>query len=219
MALFRKKATPAPTPTPAPMATPAPKEASPPLWPDWDIVPVINAVRECAGHLDGRELDPELLQARWADHHRDCQLEPPTAASFEFLGSLDADARRRLGVAIELFDQPELRASLPLITAEAGADDLIQRLHSMAVETNALTLNMLRQEAIRAQEFARHLSFYLHLGVRGETAGQSERRRRTLDYKRLLREAELAKLGAQEKMDALRKLQEKDPRNARRGKW
>ncbi len=87
--------------------------------------------------------------------------------------------------------------------------------------TNAapLTVALVRQSAIRAEEFARHFSMRLGIAIRGETGEKSLKRLNALDYRRLLSEAEQAKQAAQDQMERLRKKQEQTDRGRRRGKW
>jgi hypothetical protein len=210
MALFRKKSAPAPQ---------APIEPEPAKV-EWDLAVVAGEVRERAGRLEGREIEPELMGARIADHCRDCQIEPPRLEALDVLALLDADALRRLALAVGVFDRVELRAVLLALTPTLSADDIVQCLSRLVVlEADALTVDLIRQSEVRAEEFARHLSFLLGVAVKGESAEESKRRRHALDYKRLLAEAEEAKRTAEEKLEALRKRQQEDPRRARRGKW
>ena len=86
-------------------------------------------------------------------------------------------------------------------------------------ETSApVTVALVRQSEVRAEEFARRLAADLGVAIAGETAEHSQQRLDAIDYKRLLAEAEQAKAAAQAQMEKLRKKQEELDLRRRRGK-
>ena len=166
-------------------------------------------------------MDAPLVHARLADHYRDLGFAPPAAANFErHSAGLDVEAWRRLALGVAMLDQSELRGALAAIAASMpAAFQLASGLLGLAQETDPLTVALVRQNATRAEEFARHLAKRLGIGIAGETDDESGARLHEIYYKRLLAEAEQARAAAQEKMDKLRQKQTEADGRRRRGKW
>jgi hypothetical protein len=163
----------------------------------------------------------DLVRARLADHYRDVGLAPPDAAEFERRASgLDVEGWRRLALAVATLDDDGLRTALAGLAPRVPVSLQVERgFLGVARDTAPLTVSLVRQNAVRAEEFARHLAGRLGVGIAGETDEQSRTRLQALDYKRLLAEAEQARAAAQEKMDRLRKKQAEVDQGRRRGKW
>jgi hypothetical protein len=211
MAMFRKK----------PPTTPGDARPAMPHV-EWDLGQLVGRVRDAAPALEARDVDAALVQARFADRCRDAGLAPPEAAEFERqVEGLDVEGWRRLALAAAALDDAALWAGL------AGrdrwvpvADGVAIGLPRLARSIAPLTVALVRQSAVRAEEFARHLTMSFGIGIVGETGQQSLDRLYALDYRRLLAEAEQAREAAQEKMERLRKKQQEfDGARRRRGKW
>jgi hypothetical protein len=210
MAVFRKKAV-------------APPEVEPVEAPkvEWHLAHLVDRVRDAAPALEARDVEAALVRARLADHYRDLGLLPPDAADFERQAlDLDIEGWRRLALAVATFDDAELRAALAALAPRVPVAVQVESgLLGMARETGPLTVALVRQSAVRAEEFARHLAQRLGLGIVGETGRESQTRLYVLDYRRLLAEAEQAKAAAHEKMERLRQRQSEADNRRRRGKW
>jgi hypothetical protein len=207
MALYKKRSA-------AAAATEAPRVV-------WAIGHLVGRIQDAAPALEARDVEAALVQARLADHYRDIGLAPPDAREFERRASdLDVDGWRRLALAVATLDDADLRGALAVIAPRLPVGVQAYRgLLGLARETAPLTVALVRQSASRAEEFARHLSMRLGVGIAGETEAESRARLNALDYKRLLAEAEQAKAAAEEKMERLRQRQEVAEGRRRRGKW
>lgn len=210
MAIFRKKS----NATPMVEAPEMPRVA-------WDISRLILRVSSAAPTLEASEVDAALLHARLADHYRDVGLSPPDIAEFgRDLSRLDVESLRRMALAVATLDDPELRSVLVELAPLVPISDQIERgFLELARDTAPLTVALVRQSAIRAEEFARHFSMRLGIAILRETSEKSQQRLNALDYRRLLLEAEQAKQAAQDKMERLREKQKQSDRQRRRGKW
>jgi hypothetical protein len=188
----------------------------------WELPHLVGRVRDAAPAFEARDVEAALVHARLADHYRDLELTPLPPAEFERLaGDLDVEGWRRLAVVVATLDDPGLRAALgdraPWLTAAAQVESGFL---GLARDIAPLTIALVRQSAVRAEEFARHFAMRLGVGIVGESLEQSRARLHALDYKRLLAEADQAKAAAHEKMERLRKKQqESDRRGRRRGKF
>ena len=162
-----------------------------------------------------------LVHARLADQYRDVGLAPLDASDFDRLASsLDGEGWRRLALAVLTLDDAELRPALSTLAPRVPVAVQVKNgLLGLALETAPLTVDLVRQSAVRAEEFARQLAMRLGVAIVGETEAQSLARANALDYKRLLAEAELAKAAAHEKMERLRQRQAEADGRRRRGKW
>ncbi len=188
---------------------------------EWDLAHLVGRVRDAAPALEARDVEAALVHARLADHYRDVGLAPPDAADFERqAGSLDVEGWRRLALAVATLDDTILRAAFGAPTRRVPvAAQLESGFTGLAREIAPLTVALVRQSAIRAEEFARHLAMRLGVGIVGETGEQSRALLDAMDYNRLLREAEQARVLAHENMERLRTKQlEADDRRGRRGK-
>jgi hypothetical protein len=213
MALFKKKPPPA-APQPAP--APAPPRV------EWGVEGLARRTQEMAPALESKDVEPALVRARLADHYRDAGLPPPEPAWFdEQAAGLDGEGWRRLSLAVGLLDDDAARAALPALAERIPVAGQVRDGFIAAVgHTELLTLGLIRQSAVRAEEFVRHVAARLGVAVAEETEEESRRRLHAIDYRRLLAEAEQAKAAAEERMARLRKKQEEDERRRRpRGKW
>jgi len=186
-----------------------------------DLGPLEAALAEIVPRLENAEVEPDLVRARLADGYRDAGVNPPVPDAFDKLvPDLDAEAWRRLALAVCALNLPEVCATVPGLVGNAGAIAQVKEAFvGLALATPLLTMTLLRQSPLRVEEFARHFLARLGTAVSGETAAQSRERLERLDYGRLLAEAERAKVSAEERMEYLRQLQEDQARRARRGKW
>jgi hypothetical protein len=183
---------------------------------EWDLRTMMQQLRELAPVLATRDIELPLLQARLADHYRDLNRAPVPPAHFDHLvHNLDAEAWRRLALAVGALDHADIRSAM-LHRPTSVAEQVEVGFIDMARNTDALTLALLRQSDVRIEEFARHFARHLGIAWRGETRDQSQRRLDLIDYKRLLAEADAAKKLAEERMDYLRKKQEQEDAAARR---
>jgi hypothetical protein len=210
MALFRKKAN---------LASDSAEALVPRV--EWHLEQLIARVRDEAPALEARDIDAALVHARLADQYRDLGLAPPNVALFEQnSANLDVEGWRRLALAVAILDDAALLPALLEIAPRVPVAVQVENgFLAVARETAPLTVALVRQSAIRAQEFGRHLAMRLGFGIAGESLEQSRAILKSLDYKRLLTEADVAKAAAQEKMERLRQKQmEADMLRRRRGK-
>ena len=211
MAVFRKKSAAAPVGT-----SPAPPRF------EWDLLALVERVREAAPALEAKEVEPALVQARLADLCRDAGLAPPEPSEFQRqLASLDPEDSRRLALAVAAIDDAGLWAGLASLKPWLPvAAKVAAELRNLSREVAPLTVALVRQSPTRAEEFARHLAMRLGARIAGETEEESRNRLDALDYRRLLAEAEQAHAAGEQKMERLRKKQqEADGLRRRRGKW
>lgn len=189
---------------------------------EFALVPLEAAVADTVPQLEGKAIEAVLVRARLADAYRDAQVEPLSPDAFDALtADLNAEAWRRLALAVSVLDLPMTRTALPHLIDEGGsARQVDEAFVCLARETSLLTMELLRQGPFRIEEFIRHFLARLGGAVAGETTQQSRERLERLDYGRLLAEAERAKVSAADRMDYLRKLQEEqNKRRPGRGKW
>jgi hypothetical protein len=219
MIFKRKPPVISPTPSPpaptAPVATPA--EA--PVEIEWELGVATAQIRSLATALESREVEPQLIRARLADHYRDLEIEPMPPDLFDQLvQDLDVEAWRRMALAVGVLDHPQIRSAL--VTGNTPVAIQVRLgFVGLALDTDALTLSLLRQSDVRVEEFARQLAAHLDVAWRGESAQESRNRLEQLDYKRLLAEAERAKQQADKRMGYLRKQHEENmARRRSRGK-
>jgi hypothetical protein len=210
MSLFRKKLT-----SRDDVETPAAREV------EWELGALVDRVREAAAALEAKEIEVALVHARLADHYRDIGLVPPDPTTFERrTRGLDAEGCRRLALAVATLDDADLRGALAALARAVPVDVQVEHgFLALAREIAPLTVTLVRQSAVRAEEFARHFSARLGVSIVGETRGESRKRLGALNYRRLLAEAEQAKAAAHEKMERLRQQQSEADRRRRRGKW
>jgi hypothetical protein len=212
MALFKKRPVADPGGDGAPTAGPKVQ---------WDLGHLVGRVRDAAPALEARDVEAALVQARLADHYRDVGLAPPDAAEVEGRArDLDLEGWRRLALAVAALDDAGLRSALAELAPAVPVTVQVESgFLGLARDTAPLTVALVRQSAVRAEEFARHFAMQLGVAILGETATESRERLHALDYKRLLAEAEQAKAAAHEKMERLRRRQAEADRRTRRGKW
>jgi hypothetical protein len=184
---------------------------------EFDLAALQQAAGSLAAALAASEIDLELARARLADRCRDAHVRPTHPLQLgPMLEALDAEGRRRLALIVALLEQ---RAAADDVAALLGSmgPAVGQAVVGLAAATAPLTLELVRESPLRAQEFCRHLIAHFGAGVRGETSLESARQLERLDYGRLLEEADRAKMSAGERLEYLKKLQEQ--RAPRRGKW
>jgi hypothetical protein len=183
-----------------------------------DLPELVERAVELSARLAAADVDPDLARARLADRCRDAGVDPAEPRRFASLQeALDVEGRRRLALAIDLLDVPPLRDAAPLLLGVLDGD-AGPALFRLTHATAALTVAVVREGPLRAQEFCRHLLAHLGGLVAGETEAESKQRLERLDYARLLAEAERAKMSAEERMAYIRRLQEQRA-PPRRGKW
>jgi hypothetical protein len=190
----------------------------PPLW---DVALLTDYVHTSARDWEQRTVDPTLVEARLGDRMRDEQLRPLSTTQFaQLVGVLDEQAWRRMALAVGAFDLPEVRGVLPILAAIYSLDQRVYGgLVQLAAETDVLSLTLLGQSVVRAEEFARHFASQLGVEIRDESPDQSRAILDRISYRRLLAEAERARDSAEEQLEYLRKLQEAQDSGRRRGKW
>jgi len=166
-----------------------------------------------------QKVDIQLVHARLADHYRDMELNFIAPQDFQILvEQLNEEGRQRLALAVAGLDHDELKKALGLKTD--GVEQIKHCFFNFAMETNLLTMELLRQSPLRVEEFARQFLASNGADIEGETKAESQQRLARLDYRRLLNEAEQAKASAEERMDYLRQLRENQERRlGRRGKF
>ncbi len=186
----------------------------------------LGAVRACfaqgAVRCARKAIEPALVCARLSDHCRDAGLVPLLPEDFaERTADLDAEAWRRLALAVSALELPQVRAALPALVGEKPLGPFLDRgFFGLARELSLLTLELLQQGPLRIEELARQFIARLGATVEGENEVQSLQRLHRLDYARLLEQAERAKVSAEERVEYIRKLQEEQERQRpRRGKW
>lgn len=189
----------------------------PPQRVELDLAVLQDAAAGLAAALAASDVDLDLARARLADRCRDAGVRPTHPLRLgPMLEALDPEGRRRFALVVALLEEPEITpyAAALLAGLRPGVGPAVV---GVVVATGPLTLELVRESPLRAQEFCRHLVAHLGAAVRGETARESAGRLERLDYGRLLEEAERAKMSASERLEYLRKLQEE--RGPRRGKW
>jgi hypothetical protein len=207
MAFFKKK-------QPSQDVTSAP----PPPQVSLDLAVLQEHAAQSAALLAGAEVNLDLVRARLGDACRDAGVRPVPPAQLEpMLASLDEEARRRFALGVAVLQHVEIASRAPAIFARFGGGSVATQLLVLVGATGPLTMGLLRESPLRAQEFTRHLIRHLLALVKGERPEESVRQLQRLDYGRLLEEAERAKMSASERLEYLRKLQEE--RAPRRGKW
>ena len=171
--------------------------------------------------LAGKAVETALVCARLADGYRDMDLQPITPEQFENETiDLDAEAWRRLALAVTALDLQDVRAILPSLLGEQTVREQIRQGYvGLAHDLPLLTMELMSQSELRVEEFARNFVARIGAQVMGETPQQSRERLHRLDYARLLEEAEQAKESAEERLEYIRKLQEEQDKKTRRGKW
>jgi hypothetical protein len=176
--------------------------------PKLDLAPlcahIAAAARACA------PADPDLNRARLADHCRNVGLLPLLPDEFDRSApGLEADGHRRLGLLIGLFDLEPVRAALAELATNWPVHQIVSSAFTgLAQETPLLTIDVLGQSEQRVEELARRFLAAIRVGVSGETTDDTKRRACTLDYARLLQEADKARDAAKDRAERLRQLQE-----------
>lgn len=188
---------------------------------EWALAPLVDRVQDAASVLEAKALVAPLVHARLADQYREIGLEPPRAEELSRqIGELEVESLRRLAVAVAMLDDAGVReALLALAPRVPVAVQVEMGFLGLARDVAPLTIGLVRQSAVRAEEFARHFTARLGVGFVGETDEQSRSRLHALDYKRLLAEVDQAKAAAQANLERLRKKQVEADQVRRRGKW
>jgi hypothetical protein len=164
--------------------------------------------------------DPDLTRARLADGCRDAAVTPALPEEFDAAANgLDGEGWRRLAVLVSVLDLAPVRAALSQLPAGRSGAEAVAAFVGVARTTPLLTIEVLEQSELRAEELARRLLTELGAAVTGETADESKKKLHRLDYGRLLAEADQARQAAAERAERLKKLQdEQEMRRSRRGK-
>jgi hypothetical protein len=198
----------------------APK--APPKVSEVDLAELSAHFARVSPTLESKKIEPELMRARLADRLRDVDVDPLAPEFFsQHTRDLDAEAWRRLALALSALDLPNVRdAQRAALTSLITEDHARLAFFDFARQANLLTLELLRQSPLRLEEFTRRWIFCLGASIKGENTRESAQKLERLDYGRLLSEAERAKKAADERADYLRKLQEEqDKKLAPRGKF
>jgi hypothetical protein len=178
---------------------------------------VVAELRERAAAVVVRGVEPELCRARLADGLREHQLAPMAAEELQALvADFDEGAWARLELVAALVSGAAMRPVWR--SAERDGAALMREAVGAVKSKPLLTLELIHQSDLRAEELARAFLAALQVRIGGESEAQSNDRMERLDYERLLAQAELAKKQAESRMEELRKLQEQQ-QPARRGKW
>ena len=166
-------------------------------------------------------MDRELVEARLADGMRDLQIAPAASQHFAACTApLDENGWRRLALATTVLESADFSSVLSLISwPEPLGDRICETLARVATVTDALSLTLIGESDLRAEEFARHVAAHLGVTIAGETPDQSNAILDRLDFRRLLEEAARAKDTAQGQFEYLRQLQAMQELGRRRGKW
>ena len=181
---------------------------------------VVGELQQAAIGLLPRPLDEELLLARLADGLRRHGLAPPPVAETAGLtATLDEDGRQRAALLGALLDGAAMSAVWPALGPGGQGGPIIARgILPVARKKRLLTLELVRQSELRAEELARALLAELGAAIVGESAKVSQQQLAELDYERLLSQADQARREAEKRLEELRKLQDQSP-GGRRGKW
>lgn len=184
---------------------------------------LLHVLKRALPSLEGGPIEPLLVRARCMDALRDALVIPPLAAALDqSCADLDEGAWRRLALLGELASDEALRPALAeAVRGEARPGEFWEEGFLGFVRSMDLhTIPLLRESQHRLEEFARAWMLRAGIAVTGETPAQSLERLERLDYARLLSEVERARRGADDRLEYLRKLQEKADRLlAPRGKW
>lgn len=183
-----------------------------------DLVAVRAKLGDAVRRVGGA--DPELTRARLADGCRDAAMTPPLPEEFDAaVAGLEGESWRRLAVLVGVLELGAVRAALPQLPAGRSAEELVAAFVGLAFATPLLTIEVLEESELRAEELSRRLVATLGAAVAGESLDESKKALHRLDYARLITEAEQARQSAAERAERLRVLQEEqEARRTRRGK-
>jgi Mg/Co/Ni transporter MgtE len=186
------------------------------------IEALIAEVGAASIELEGNPgaIEPALIVARFQDALRSRGIRPlPAAAVAELVAGMDQEARMRLSILAALAEGPALAEALSAFGEEAG-EAITRECVVRTVEVKrALSLELVRQSPVRAEELARAFVLSLGVAIQGETPAVSRERAERIDYSKLLEEAERAKQSAEARTEEIRKLQETQAMLRARGKW
>ena len=183
------------------------------------VPPLTSVVMVGAASLDGRERHPDLARARLADRYRDAALPPLPPALFDQLTTaFDAAAWRRLMLITQLMQHaPRL---LEMTSPSQVRQHVSEGVLECVSETSLLTMTLIRESELRAEEFVRHVLARLGTNIQGEDLRGAMAWIERFNYGKLLEEAERARASGEERLALLRELQEQQERErAPRGKW
>lgn len=215
MMFFKKKAAAA-----KPSASQLSKSESEPIA-EWELDVVVAQLCQIAPDIECKEIEPALVHARLADHCRDVGAYPMPSDEFVVATrELTVESWRRLALAVGVLDEPACTAAFATMSKRTPIRQLVRDgFVRPAQELDVVTVSMICQSEVRMEEFARLLASALAIVWKGESAAQSKKRLNQINYRRLLAEADAAKMSAKERMEYLRKKQEEDDGNRRpRGK-
>ena len=183
-----------------------------------DLPSLMAAIEQELPLIADRELDPLLVRARLADRLRDAGVLPPLPAAVEELtDDFGVEDWRRLALLLGSAEEPSVRGSgEALFGAEAWRVAFVD----VASDRGLLTVEVLRRGPLRVEELARAFVAALGARIQGETEEASRERLQRLDYTRLLNEANLAKMEAEQRAEYLKAIQQREAEaRTRRGKW
>ena len=179
--------------------------------PELHLNVVIKHLREQIGRVKDRPVDQDLIRARLADAYRQTELRPVSPSDFDSLvADLDDEAWRRMALVVSVLAEPQIRE---LLSRLLPVRDVVMQVRTglvgLARSTSALSLDLLQQSEVRVEEFARQFAARLGVGIVGETEEESAANLYKLDHTRLLAEAEQARTAAEERVEYLRKMQQR----------
>jgi len=183
---------------------------------------VKEQIAKAAVRFDGQPPDMDLMRARLADRYRDAGLTPIAPEEFDsFTGGFDEETCRRLAVLVAALESEEVLKALGNSSEERPLmEQMKAAFFDLAHYTPLLTLELMRQSHLRAEELARRFIAGLGATVQGESVKASRQRLERLDYAKLLEETERAKRAAAVRMEKLHEMQDEQERTrTRRGKW
>lgn len=184
-----------------------------------DLRSSVQEIAPTLAHLTHR---PGLIWALVGDRVRDSGHVP--LASEKLLGftkDFGGEEWRRLWLAVLLMVEhapPEVMKVL--VPSAERVQPWLEGLIAFVGDTRLLSLPLLTQSRLRAEEFGRFLIGRMGANVEDEGEDASVHWLKRFNYNSLLDEAERARTTAQERLAYLQKLQdEQEAANAPRGKW
>ncbi|MDP2345191.1 MAG: hypothetical protein Q8O67_29875 [Deltaproteobacteria bacterium] len=167
-------------------------------------IPLPRLIDEMAAvvpHHAGQMPALDLVRARFADGMRDQGRGPSLPEEFAFLWQdLNEETKKRVAVVVDALR----RHPVPFPAGLDGAA-IAGALIKSANERPLVTLALLKGSRLRVEELARGLLANLRVDVNGETREESAQRLTQLDYTRLTKEAEAARVAAEQRMAELAK--------------
>jgi hypothetical protein len=187
-----------------------------------DLDDLITTFGQAANFWETLENAEPLVRARLADAGRNAGIRPVSGDAFDAVWKeFDQERERRFCILVTGLDFAGVAKRLPSHCIDKQMDPVLELLKQLTVRLELLTLDVLLQSDVRVEEFTRHFCAAWGLRVKGESIPQSAKRLDEIDFGRLMKEAESARLSAHERLAYLRELQEKEEetRRPKRGKW